>query len=559
MKQSKTAARRSALRRYMTPISVAVIVLLLLVNLGLAAILQYKSLYVDLTPEGLYTLSDEMIRECDKIESEITITFCNDPDRLLASYETRYVYILATELANRYDNIDVETYNLTLNPTALDRFRTTSASRLDSNYVIVSSGDRYRIYNAASFWITDSSSADGAYFSFDGEYTMATALFSLTAINTPVAYFVYGHGESIYVPESDGEHANLLPLSSEDSSAFYELLLAQGLKVDYINLSEVDEIPQDCATLIVNGPTSDFVASDLTSYYDRSETELIDRYLSGKSGSLLVFKDPDHVLPNLEQFCAKWGIAFGGPSIVKDEVQSLGDAVGTASELWNTRLLADYTSDTGSYSYGMYRDIASLPSAPAVVVDRTGSVSCAWPRKDMLHSGSTESSVSYSDFLLSSKNAKAYSIDRNELTGDFGVYSLAALSTKLRVDKDTGQNYYSYVFGAATTNLTTNEYLTDFSCANYDVLFALIRSISRVNSYADLNLGSSSLNSENVGGKPLVHSQMKNEPFTDFITDRELAAFTGSSLTLWSVIVIVLPLVAVPIVGAAVCIRRRFL
>ena len=559
MKQSKSLAKRSALRRYMTPITVVAILLLLLANLGLAALLQYKSLYVDLTPEGLYTLSDEMIRECDKLEGDITITFCSDPDRLLANYETRYVYVLATELANRYDNIDVETYNLTLNPTALDRFRTTSATRLGSDYVIVSSGARYRIYRASSFWVGDSSSETGAYFSFDGEYTMATAFFSLTAVNTPVAYFVYGHGESIYVPESDSEHAELLPLSDENAAAFYELLVAEGLRVDYIDLSEVDEIPSDCATLIVNGPTEDFLRSDLTSYYDRSETELIDRYLSGNSGSLLVFKDPDAELTNLEQLCEKWGISFKNGSIVKDEVQSLGDATGVPRELWNSRLLADYTSDTESYSYGMYKDIASLVSAPSVVVERSGSVGCAWAKNEVLFSGTSDSVVSYSDFLLSSKNAKTYSIGANELTGDYGVYSLAALSTKRRTDSDTGNNYYSYVFGAATTELTANEYLSDPSCANYDVLFALIRSVSRINSYADSDLGSSSLNSENVGGKPLIHSEMRGEAFTDPFANRDLAAFTKGARTAWSVTVILVPLVAVLSVGAFVCIRRRFL
>ena len=559
MKQSKSLAKRSALRRYMTPITVVAILLLLLANLGLAALLQYKSLYVDLTPEGLYTLSDEMIRECDKLEGDITITFCSDPDRLLANYETRYVYVLATELANRYDNIDVETYNLTLNPTALDRFRTTSATRLGSDYVIVSSGARYRIYRASSFWVGDSSSETGAYFSFDGEYTMATAFFSLTAVNTPVAYFVYGHGESIYVPESDAEHADLLPLSDENTSALYELLLAEGLKVDYIDLSEVDEIPSDCATLIVNGPIEDFLSPDLASYYDRSETELIDRYLSGDSGSLLVFKDPDRELTNLEQLCEKWGISFKNGSIVKDEVQSLADAAGVPSELWNSRLLADYTSDTESYSYGMYKDIASLVSAPSVVVDRSGSVGCAWAKDEVLFSGTSDSVISYSDFLLSSKNAKTYSIGANELTGDYGVYSLAALSTKRRTDSDTGSNYYSYVFGAATTELTTNQYLTDPSCANYDVLFALIRSVSRINSYADSDLGSSSLNSENVGGKPLIHSEMRGEAFTDPFANRDLAAFTKDARTVWSVTVILVPLVAVLSVGAFVCIRRRFL
>jgi hypothetical protein len=90
-------------------------------------------------------------------------------------------------------------------------------------------------------------------------------------------------------------------------------------------------------------------------------------------------------------------------------------------------------------------------------------------------------------------------------------------------------------------------------------MYALVRSLARVNFYADSALGSTDPNSENVGGKPLIHSQMKDEPFTDYVADRDLAAFTSGSLTLWSVIIVLVPLAVVPIVGAVVCIRRRFL
>ena len=80
-----------------------------------------RSLWLDLTPEQLYTLSDLMIEECEKIERDIKITFCDDPDHLMNNFQTRYVYVMAKELEQRFDNITVETCNVTLNPTAVDR------------------------------------------------------------------------------------------------------------------------------------------------------------------------------------------------------------------------------------------------------------------------------------------------------------------------------------------------------------------------------------------------------------------------------------------------------
>lgn len=560
MKHSGTRETGRGIRRWLTPITVAAIVLLVLLNVGLTALLQYRSLYVDLTPEGLYTLSDRMVAECDKVDADITITFCSDPDRLLASSVTRYVYVMATELANQYDNIKVETYNLTLNPTALDRFRTTSASRLAEDRVIVSSGDRYRIYSASSFWVSDADSTDGKYWAFDGEYVMATAFFSLALIENPVAYYVYNHGESYYVSPSDQENAALLSGSDEDGAAFYDLLIKAGLKVGYLDLSSVDAIPEDCTCLILNGPKTDLQGADPTSYYERSESEIIDRYLAAGNGALMLFKDPDaEGLENLTQLAEKWGISYVDGSIVKDETSSLGDAVETAASLRNTKLISKYNYNEESYAHSIYKDISAIDSAPAVIVDRTGYVKRYFPEDKYLVSGNVESGYVYSDFLYSSDKARTYSVDGDFTTGEDGVYSLAALTVRTRTDSYSLEKYQSFMFCAATSALTENTYLTNSAYANYDVMFALVRYISGVNGYADMNLGGTSFNSESLGGKQLQYSVIENTEHTDSITGKDCAAFTGGSMTLWCIVLLAVPLVTVTAVGTVICVRRRFL
>ena len=131
-RESGARPKRLSVRfqKWLTPLSILLAVLLLVLSVGLYGLVSSHSLWLDLTPEGLYSLSDLMITECEKIERDITITFCNDPDRLMADYQTRYVYVMAKELEQRFDNITVKTCNVTLNPTAVDRYRAVSSSSI---------------------------------------------------------------------------------------------------------------------------------------------------------------------------------------------------------------------------------------------------------------------------------------------------------------------------------------------------------------------------------------------------------------------------------------------
>ena len=561
MKLSAKSGGEKGIRRHLPWITALAILLLLVLNVALAALLQVRALYLDLTPEGLYTLSDNMKKECDKLDAELTITFCDDPDRLLARAETRYIYVMATELASRYDNISVETYNLTLNPTALDKFRATSASTITADRVFVSSGERYRSYVASSFWVTNSEDASGGYWSFNGEYVMASAFFSLALVDSPVAYYVYNHGEKYFVPSNDTENAALLAASNEESSAFYELLLKAGLRVGYLDLSAVDEIPDDCALLIMDGPTQDLAsASDMGAYYERSESEVLDRYLAKGNGALMLFKDPDATeLTNLKQFAEKWGISYIDGSIVRDETSSLGDAASTPAALRNSKLISLYNMNESSYPYAIYKDISTIVPPPPVIVERSGAVKRYFAANGEVVSGNMEATYMYSNFLTSSSKARLWTIDGSHISGASDTYALAALTARKLVNSHTTEETTSYFFAAATTSLSDNTYLNAGSYANHDVMLALIRYVSGIDSYADIKLGSTSLNSENPGGKRLQNSEISNEDKLDPITGKQCHALSTEMRNFWTVTLVLVPVLAASIVGAIVCIRRKYL
>ena len=85
MMQKLKAFLKAHRRGAMTTLTVAVIILVLAANIGLAWLAEDRVLYGDMTPEGLYTLSDKMKETCSRLASDATILFCSDPDRLLSN------------------------------------------------------------------------------------------------------------------------------------------------------------------------------------------------------------------------------------------------------------------------------------------------------------------------------------------------------------------------------------------------------------------------------------------------------------------------------------------
>jgi len=534
------------------------VVLMVLCLLALCLLLSFAerkaAFYPDLTPEGLYTTSDEMYALCDRLQGEITITFCDAPDRLLGNEALRYVYVLATQIARYCDRITVETVDIRRDPTAVYRFRTTSASTLTSDNVIVSSGARYRIFTADSFYTVSSDGDSTRYWSFNGEYKLATAMLSVSSVSRPKAYFAYGHGEQYYVPEDDTAHASLCGDSDSTLSAFYELLLAEGLTVDYLDLSDgaLAAIPEDCALLIICDPERDYTDPDIFAYRDNSPTDLLQRYLASECGALMVFRSPGRSLPELEALTEQWGIRFENAA-VRDNTQNLGA---------DRYLLSDYNTGENEMSYGIYESIASLNTPPRVVVPDSGAVSACWKTYEGATSTTSGVEAYCSAFLSTSEKAFAYDPASGGLLSTVPArYHTSMLSTRLRLDGETGNSYYSYVFGCASPDMIANEWLTRASFANYDVVFSLVRYISRTDEYAGMELGGTSLNSTRMGGRRLVYSDLYTDATEVTLASGRTVVFpalTKSARITLSVLVIVLPAAAVAVCGWVVCRRRKY-
>ena len=126
---------------------------------------------------------------------------------------------------------------------------------------------------------------------------------------------------------------------------------------------------------------------------------------------------------------------------------------------------------------------------------------------------------------------------------------------------EAGEHRYSYVFAAGSTQLISNEYLTDTAFGNADVMTSILRSISRTDVYASGDVGGFDLNSDMYGGKWFDDTHLstdgKNLVYHSQTSWSEYAQMTPARLVAVIVAILVTPVVLVPLIGTMVLRKRK--
>lgn len=552
--------KKSVHTRILSVVTLLLVLCLFVLNIVINHFGILRLWYVDLTPEGFYTLTEKMEDYCHTLldgtdaegkKKEINITFCTDRDYIVRSRELRVTYFMALALAKEFDNVHVDTVNVVYNPTAVAKYKTTSRESISPTDIIISYGEKYRVLSSKSFWTTDT---DGNEFSYNGEYKMASVIASLTAIASPTAYFVSDHGGSYYDPENPDS-----PMSIS-MAGFADLLTECGFIIKTLELSDpnLTAVPDDCALLIINNPTIDLKSSPED--YDKlgyvSEAEKIDRYLINNLGTLIFNKSYEAELPIMESLLSEWGIAFGS-GMIEDEEREYASSVGDGKYY----TLGVYDTDSESFGSAYYENYANLSSAPEMLFCNSGYVFCSYVDGEVMQEpGTYNASKMYGSFIGTSEAATA--ILNGEQTPE-GFKSYASIATRTYLDGVTGETSYSYIFASNSEYFYSNEILSNTSFANYDILSSLINSISRTERYADMALGGTSVNSSSFGGKQNVDMTLKSYAYDIYSPDGREVVRTNAALSTstrkWFTALVFYPPLAAFIVGAVVFIKRRYL
>jgi hypothetical protein len=147
---------------------------------------------------------------------------------------------------------------------------------------------------------------------FKGEQAITSALLELIENKQNKLYFLSGHGE----PELSANAGPTEPGAGAGGIDTLKTYMArQNIKVDTLNLSNTDKIPEDARAILILGPK-----------YDLSEREIkMLREYWEKKGRLFVLLDPTRLTARLSAFLAENGVHPQDDRVLR--TMSLGGAL----------------------------------------------------------------------------------------------------------------------------------------------------------------------------------------------------------------------------------------
>lgn len=260
---ARSFSRRQARFSAMTILSVIAVLGILV---GVNYLVDRHDKRWDLTSSKSYSLSDQTVKVLSNLKAPVNVWVVDKPDGFQRFRDALGGYEYASK------NVHVQY----LDP---DRDRAKAQELGIVNYgtvVFEHNGRRERVMS-------------------DREQELTNTLIKVTTGKTAKAYFVQGHGEK----DSTGVDRN-------GYSSALDVLKRDNYTVDKIALAQTPDVPADASELIVAGPTSDYLPTEI---------EAIRKYLRN-GGKVLFLLDPVvgttvRPVPNLEALLKEWGIMLG--------------------------------------------------------------------------------------------------------------------------------------------------------------------------------------------------------------------------------------------------------
>ncbi len=549
-------------------ILVCVLAAVLLLNAGASLLVYKKVAYIDLTrpkyseesgfysfSDGLKTAMDEsVIPSVDNINDEreasgldrlkIEIIFCDDADKLNSNEQTKMIQHTARQLKSRYStHIDLRYVNVTKNPAAVQNYKVTSATSIYPTDVIVSFGTEFIVHGMASFYTTDEDT--GEVWAYNGEKKFASSILSLTRADSPVCALTTNHGESLF------DYSGNAPKVKDEYSAFMKIIEGAGYEIQLIDL-EKDEIPAECRMMICFAPSTDFKAFGNLSESGVSEIARLDKYLD-ESKSFFYICDPSAPeLPHLEEYLSEWGIKPARVSTAAGICQNyaLFDTQSSANSD-GSLMIGKYS--TSGYGASITADLRAGAYPPAVAFGSSTAIghSDSYTKTTVILDQETlaktyiysyyNNGVSRTMYDIFTSSSTAYATvggavyehaSENNL---FSLFTLTEETNQVQEDSFNLANLSSYVLGLSSTEFFKNEFLESRAYGNADVLLAALRATSTETVPVNLEF------------KVFYNAEIDN------------ATFALTKTTPIVVALCLIPTTLCVIVGAVVCIKRKFL
>lgn len=269
---------------YATAVSAIVIVLVLLVNI----IVTELDLKIDISKEGMYTLTDTTKDYVKGIKDKITIYYLAE-----TGSEDKTVTEIVEKYADLSGKIKVEYKDPVLYPNFASKY---TDEEVSSNSLIVvneaNGRSKYVDYNEMYITEFDYNSFSSNVTGVDVEGQVTSALEYVTTKDLPIMYEVTGHGET------------------QIGTTLSDALKKANVTVKSLATLSAETIPEDCSILFINGPQND---------YTEDEIAMIKDYLSGGGNAVILVDYSAEGLKNLNSLMNYYGVSLVDGVVLETE------------------------------------------------------------------------------------------------------------------------------------------------------------------------------------------------------------------------------------------------
>lgn len=285
-----------------TLVFIAIIIALNIVVSALAD--RFPSMNMDLTAEGLNSLSETAVEAANKVQTDTEICIVGKEDAIrgdmiFTQYSLKYSQVanLADKMQEKNGKIKVRFIDPDLDPKFIAEY---PDDNLQAGAIVVRTEKRAKILQVTDMFSIQQNQEDGTVKQFsmaDGAIANAVHLVNLESV--PVIAVATGHSEI---------------LAAEDRATFDQLMKDNGFDVKEFNLL-TEEVPTEAQVVMLAAPNTDYTKEEIT----KLETFLKE---SENSRSLFVTAHPTQSPENLKNFYTfleDWGVKINQGIVLESD------------------------------------------------------------------------------------------------------------------------------------------------------------------------------------------------------------------------------------------------
>lgn len=258
---------------YVTVVSAAVIVLVLIVNL----IISEFDLKIDLSTQSMYTLTDETKEYIKNMEDDVTIYYLIE-----AGNESPMFQKIAEKFDSFSSKITLEEKDPVQYPTFASDY-VDDEVQLNSFLVVNNRTKQAKYVDYSDMLVQEFSQSTFQYYTvgIDVEGQLISAIQYVTNPDLPVVYYTTGHEEY------------------EIGDFYKETMGKMNISIQPLQTLTLEKIPDDCDVLIINAPKIDF--SD-------AEMEMVKDYMAAGGNAVLIVDYQAQDFQNINSLINYYGL-----------------------------------------------------------------------------------------------------------------------------------------------------------------------------------------------------------------------------------------------------------